>query len=119
MPFCAFEKPFNAFVQEMSQCSEVIALFPPTTLCAHIDVAFRVKMRTETLLLEGTAQNDPKQVEEKIQLAKDLAVMLRRNVVQAHRIESDSAGDAWSKYRITSGRHTVDTAGRSSLHQRH
>lgn len=58
--------------------------------------AFRAKMRTETLFLDGTAQNNPKQVEEKIQLAKDLAMMLRRNVVQAQRIERDSAGDAWS-----------------------
>ncbi|KAL4076967.1 hypothetical protein V8B97DRAFT_1359052 [Scleroderma yunnanense] len=55
--------------------------------------AFRVKMRTETLVLEGTAQNDPKQVEDKIQLAKDLAMMLRRNVVQAYKVGGD---DTWS-----------------------
>lgn len=84
-----------------------------------MDVAFRAKMRTETLFLDGTAQNNPKQVEEKIQLAKDLAMMLRRNVVQAQRIERDSAGDAWSKYKITSGHDTAETIGRSSLHQRH
>lgn len=59
-------------------------------------------MRKESLVLEGAAQNDPKQVEEKIQLAKDLAMMLRRNVVQAHRIENDSASDTWGRYRIAS-----------------
>ncbi|KAI6039937.1 RF-1 domain-containing protein, partial [Pisolithus marmoratus] len=35
-------------------------------------------------------------LEEKIQLAKDLAVMLRRNVVQARKIEDDTAGETWS-----------------------
>ncbi|KAH7889246.1 RF-1 domain-containing protein [Phlebopus sp. FC_14] len=57
--------------------------------------AFRTKMRTETLVLDMTAQNDLKQLEEKIQLAKDLAMMLRRNVVQAQRVEGNS-GEAWN-----------------------
>ncbi|KAI6006393.1 RF-1 domain-containing protein [Pisolithus marmoratus] len=58
--------------------------------------AFGLKMRTEALALDEAARNDPKQLEEKIQLAKDLAVMLRRNVVQARKIKDDTAGETWS-----------------------
>ncbi|KAI6028838.1 RF-1 domain-containing protein [Pisolithus orientalis] len=58
--------------------------------------AFRLKMRTEALALDEVARHDAKQVEEKIQLAKDLATMLRRNVVQARKIESGKTGETWS-----------------------
>lgn len=57
-------------------------------------------MRTDTLALDTTARNNPSQVEEKIQLAKDLATTLRRNVVQAKRVETPSGEAAWSGYRI-------------------
>ncbi|KAI6162519.1 RF-1 domain-containing protein [Pisolithus thermaeus] len=53
-------------------------------------------MRTEALALSEVERNDPARVGEKIQLAKELAVMLRRNVVQARRIESDTTGETWS-----------------------
>ncbi|KIJ68944.1 hypothetical protein HYDPIDRAFT_105481 [Hydnomerulius pinastri MD-312] len=62
--------------------------------------AFQVKMRTETLVLDSASQNDPKQVEEKLQLAKELATMLRRNVVQARKVEAPSGEAAWN-LRIT------------------
>lgn len=58
--------------------------------------AFRLKMRTESLALNEVERNDPGRVEEKIQLAKELAMMLRRNVVQARKIESGMDGETWS-----------------------
>ncbi|KAF9246126.1 RF-1 domain-containing protein [Melanogaster broomeanus] len=61
-----------------------------------IQKAFRLKMRTETLALDSTARNDAGQVEEKIQLAKELAATLRRNVVQARRVEAHSGEPSWS-----------------------
>jgi hypothetical protein len=57
-------------------------------------------MRTDTLALDSVAQNDPGRVEEKTQLAKDLATMLRKNVVQARRVETPSGEEAWSGFRI-------------------
>lgn len=63
-------------------------------------IAFRIQMRTNTLALDSVAQNDSSQVEEKIQLAKDLAATLRKNVVQARRVETSSGEEAWSGFRI-------------------
>lgn len=57
-------------------------------------------MRTDTLALDSVAQNDPGQVEKKIQLAKDLATTLRKNVVQARRVETPSGEEAWSGFCI-------------------
>ncbi|KAI6036073.1 RF-1 domain-containing protein [Pisolithus microcarpus] len=45
-------------------------------------VAFRLKMRTESLALNEVERNDPGRVGEKIQLAKELAMMLRRNCLR-------------------------------------
>jgi hypothetical protein len=53
-------------------------------------------MRTEALYLDNSAQHDLKLVEEKIQLARDLATMLRRNVVQARRTQTQDGDDVWS-----------------------
>ncbi|KAG2365789.1 hypothetical protein BDR07DRAFT_1481030 [Suillus spraguei] len=53
-------------------------------------------MRTETLCLDSSVQNDVKLVEGKIQLARELATMLRRNVVQARRTQTQDGEDAWS-----------------------
>ncbi|KAG2158425.1 RF-1 domain-containing protein [Suillus bovinus] len=53
-------------------------------------------MRTEALYLDSSAQHDVKLVEEKIQLARDLATMLRRNVVQARRTQTQDGDDAWN-----------------------
>lgn len=50
-------------------------------------------MRTETLVLDDASSTDPKAVEEKIHLAQELATVLRRNVVQARKVEGK---DAWS-----------------------
>ncbi|KAG6376519.1 hypothetical protein JVT61DRAFT_2512 [Boletus reticuloceps] len=67
---------------------------------APIQKAFRIQIRTDTLALDSVARNDPRQVEEKIQLAKDLAATLRRNVVQARRVQTPSGEEAW-RLRIT------------------
>ncbi|KAG2041779.1 RF-1 domain-containing protein [Suillus americanus] len=61
-----------------------------------IQRAFRHRMRTEALYLDTSAQHDVKLVEEKIQLARDLATMLRRNVVQARRTQTQDGDDAWN-----------------------
>ncbi|KAF9218223.1 hypothetical protein BS17DRAFT_742476, partial [Gyrodon lividus] len=61
-----------------------------------IQKAFRLKMRVETLALDSTARNDPGRIEEKIQLAKELTTTLRRNVVQARKVEAPSGEEAWS-----------------------
>ncbi|KAG1877801.1 RF-1 domain-containing protein [Suillus subalutaceus] len=61
-----------------------------------IQRAFRHRMRTEALYLDSSAQHDVKLVEEKIQLARDLATMLRRNVVQARRTQTQDGEDAWN-----------------------
>ncbi|KAG2078009.1 hypothetical protein BDR04DRAFT_1124602 [Suillus decipiens] len=58
--------------------------------------AFRNRMRTETLCLDSSVQNDVNLVEGKIQLARELATMLRRNVVQARRTQTQDGEDAWS-----------------------
>ncbi|KAG0705023.1 RF-1 domain-containing protein [Suillus ampliporus] len=63
---------------------------------ALIQRAFRHKMRTETLCLDSSASHDVKLVEEKIQLARELATMLRRNVVQARRTQTQDGDDAWN-----------------------
>ncbi|KAN0076891.1 RF-1 domain containing protein [Tylopilus felleus] len=67
---------------------------------APIQTAFRIQMRTDTLALDSVARDDPSQVEEKIQLAKDLATTLRRNVVQATRVKISSGDEAW-RLRMT------------------
>ncbi|KAG2147125.1 RF-1 domain-containing protein [Suillus cothurnatus] len=61
-----------------------------------IQRAFRHSMRTEALYLDNSAQHDLKLVEEKIQLARDLATMLRRNVVQARRTQTQDGDDVWN-----------------------
>ncbi|KAG2061683.1 hypothetical protein BDR06DRAFT_1001951 [Suillus hirtellus] len=61
-----------------------------------IQRAFRHNMRTEALYLDKSAQYDVKLVEEKIRLACELATMLRRNVVQARRTQTQDGDDAWN-----------------------
>ncbi|KAG2157405.1 RF-1 domain-containing protein [Suillus clintonianus] len=58
--------------------------------------AFRYKMRKETLYLDSSMQHDMKLVQDKIQLARELATMLRRNVVQAHRTRAQDGDDVWN-----------------------
>ncbi|KIK97411.1 hypothetical protein PAXRUDRAFT_824951 [Paxillus rubicundulus Ve08.2h10] len=74
-----------------------------------IQKAFRMKMRAETLALDGTALGDLGQVEEKIQLAKELATTLRRNVVQARKVEKANGEEAWS-LRLTKDTEIGDNA---------
>lgn len=55
-------------------------------------------MRTDTLALDEVSQNEASWVEEKIQLSKDITTMLRRNVVQARKV--DQAGETWSANQV-------------------
>ncbi|KAH7922816.1 hypothetical protein BV22DRAFT_1016554 [Leucogyrophana mollusca] len=57
--------------------------------------AFRLKMRTEVLALDGSSQENSHVFQEKVALAIEIATMLRRNVVQARRTEGDN-GAAWN-----------------------
>ncbi|EPQ58405.1 hypothetical protein GLOTRDRAFT_126896 [Gloeophyllum trabeum ATCC 11539] len=54
--------------------------------------AFRHKMRTE--YVQGRAQTDPKAYEEKIKLASEVAEVLRRNFVQARKVEHNAETDS-------------------------
>ncbi|KAH7912154.1 RF-1 domain-containing protein [Hygrophoropsis aurantiaca] len=60
-----------------------------------IQRAFRLKMRTETLVVDTASQQNVQVYEEKIALAREIAIMLRRNVVQAHRTQGKD-GPAWN-----------------------
>ena len=52
-------------------------------------VAFRLKMRNEILPTSSTT--DPSQFEGKIQLTREIADVLRKNIVQAQKIDSSTA----------------------------
>ncbi|TFK55200.1 hypothetical protein OE88DRAFT_1732462 [Heliocybe sulcata] len=62
--------------------------------------AFRVKMKTE--YVQGRSQTDSKLYEEKVQLAKEVADMLRRNLVQARKVghTEESDKEVW-RVRLT------------------
>ncbi|KAL4253979.1 Mitochondrial zinc maintenance protein 1, mitochondrial [Abortiporus biennis] len=61
--------------------------------------AFRVKMRSE--IIPNATTTDTKQFEEKVTLAKEIAEVLRKNIVQAERVEpEDGAEERW-KLNIT------------------
>lgn len=80
--------------------------------------AFQIQIRTDTLALGSVARNDPDQVEEKIQLAKDLARVLRKNVVQAKRVDTPSGEAAWSGFRVKwLFSRTADTIRRTADHR--
>lgn len=56
------------------------------TRCAHhVATAFRLKIRNE--VLPYSASVEPKQFEEKITLVREIADVLRKNVVQARKLE--------------------------------
>lgn len=88
--------------------------------CTDFFEAFRIHMRTDTLALDSIARNDPGQVAEKIQLAKDLTATLRRNVVQAKRVETPSGEAAWRGYRVKRlFSQSVDALRRIADHRRY
>jgi len=57
--------------------------------------AFRQKMRVDSLQQKG--RTDPKAYEESVKLGNEVATVLRRNFVQAHRVDS-GADERWSEY---------------------
>ena len=57
---------------------------------ANSIAAFRLKMRKETLAIPPTAS--PQQVQEKISLAREIADVLLRNVVQAVKLDGPTRG---------------------------
>lgn len=59
--------------------------------------AFRLKMRNEVLPCPLTM--DPTQFEEKIVLTRDIADVLRKNIVQARKIELPSSNE--DRYRTS------------------
>ena len=63
-------------------------------------VAFRLKLRNE--ILPNAAVTDVKTFEEKISLTKEIAEVLRKNIVQARRVENPSAQEKWRKFDLFS-----------------
>ncbi len=57
----------------------------------HVASAFRLKIRNE--VLPYNASIDPKQFEEKVTLVREIADVLRKNVVQARKVDSAVAED--------------------------
>jgi hypothetical protein len=80
---------------------------------------FRLKMRTETLFLNTLAQDDVKLVQEKIQLARQLATTLRKNVVQARRTQTKEGQDAWSMSPVIVLLKSLIRVYRSPVHRGH
>jgi hypothetical protein len=62
---------------------------------ANVLKAFRHKMRQDALV--GREITDPGQYEQQAQLARDIAVVLRKNVVQGVKESSHSGIETWSK----------------------
>lgn len=79
----------------MRQYSKVIYLLGAAPR-SDLFPAFRIYMRAGPLALDDVARNNASKVEQKIQLAKELAATLRRNVVQAKKVETSSGEAAWS-----------------------
>ena len=88
--------------------SSVCVLTKPSKLCSRF-VAFRLKMRTE-VIPNAVVVTDSGAFEQKVTLAREIADVLRKNVVQAQRIEDSE--DLWSECR----RRVVVSPSRSSSH---
>ncbi|EIW84984.1 hypothetical protein CONPUDRAFT_87482 [Coniophora puteana RWD-64-598 SS2] len=59
---------------------------------APVRQAFKVKMRTQDLALTSEQANAPAELQGKITLARDIATILRKNIVQARKVEGQ---DTW------------------------
>ncbi|CCM03690.1 uncharacterized protein FIBRA_05835 [Fibroporia radiculosa] len=70
----------------------------------HVRTAFRLKIRNEVLTYPPPA--DPKQCEEKIRLTKEIADVLRKNVVQAVKVESTDGPEAIERFKMRITEHT-------------
>ena len=80
-------------------------------------IAFRTKMRSE--VLPDATVTDPKAFEDKVTLAKEIAEVLRKNVVQARRVENPGSDkEKWSAYhRLVSVRPRDLSICRSQNHE--
>lgn len=61
--------------------------------------AFRLKIRNE--ILPNASTTDPKAFEEKITLTKEIADVLRKNIVQARRVENPSSEEKWRMFLLS------------------
>ncbi|KAI0069888.1 hypothetical protein K474DRAFT_1609701 [Panus rudis PR-1116 ss-1] len=66
---------------------------------APVQQAFRVKMRAE--ILPGPSTTDPTAFEEKVKLTREVADVLRRNIVQAHKVQDPEAAEERWQIKIT------------------
>ncbi|KIP04799.1 hypothetical protein PHLGIDRAFT_75374 [Phlebiopsis gigantea 11061_1 CR5-6] len=70
---------------------------------ATLKSAFKLKLRNE--ILPDASTTDQKAFEEKINLTRDIAEVLRKNIVQARRVESASPQDK-EKWQLRMTKHT-------------
>ena len=61
----------------------------------HVVAAFRLKVRNELLPYDATL--DPQQFERKVTLVHEVADVLRRNIVQARKLE-DEGKEVWGAF---------------------
>lgn len=58
--------------------------------------AFKLKMRTD--VLPNASTTDVNSFEEKIRLTKEIAEVLRKNIVQARRVENPASEEKWRMF---------------------
>lgn len=83
------------------ECARTVHACPPTH---HVVPAFRLKIRNEVLPYSSSI--DPEQFEEKVTLVREIADVLRKNVVQARKVEHSPSQDqkeVWGVYLHPSG----------------
>ncbi|KAA1471317.1 hypothetical protein DENSPDRAFT_929468 [Dentipellis sp. KUC8613] len=66
--------------------------------------AFRAKIRQDTL--DARSIVDPTAYEDKIQLSREIAQVLRRNIVQAHKVSETSSADGSETWKLRITEHT-------------
>lgn len=65
-----------------------------THLSDIVSLAFRLKIRKDAL--EAQSESDPDIYEAKVRLGRDIAEVLRKNVVQAHKLQqSENDKEIW------------------------
>ena len=78
------------------ECACCVRAYPPAQ---HVVPAFRLKIRNEVLPYSSAL--DVKQFEEKVTLVREIADVLRKNVVQARKVEhspSPEHKELWGTY---------------------
>ena len=107
----------------MNECSEVCAGVFLSHFFAESDLiclAFRDKMRHDTLA--GRSQTDTKLYEQNVTLAREVADVLRKNIVQAQKIAEPSTVDGqetWSKFDSYHSKDNTDVLCRTPSNKRH